>query len=88
MPSFTFLKFYDIIKEKERKRKLMGWIFDYDAAKSNFEDDICWCADSVHCSNIKCFRNDKTRRQKAGVFTYAALKNTDMCPSYFGKENE
>lgn len=42
-------------------------------------DDICWCADSNHCSNIKCFRNDKNRRTKKGLFSYANFKGTEKC---------
>ena len=45
-----------------------------------FEDDICWCSDSHECSCIKCFRNDKTRKTKTGVFTYASFKGTEYCP--------
>ena len=53
-----------------------------------FEDDITWCADSNHCSNIKCYRNDKNRRERAGIFSYAEFKDTEYCPSYFEKEKE
>ncbi len=53
-----------------------------------FDEDICWCSDSCHCSNIKCYRNDKRRKKREGIFTYAAFKGTDNCPSYFKADFE
>lgn len=50
-------------------------------------DDICWCTDSNHCSNIKCFRNDKNRTVKKGLFSYASFKGTKECShSVWGKK--
>ena len=54
----------------ERQEEDMEWI----------HDDICWCSDSYQCSNIKCFRNDKNRRVKEGLFSYASFKGTEDCP--------
>lgn len=50
------------------------------------DDDICWCQNSNECDDLKCYRNDKNRKTKGGLFTYALLKNTDLCPSYFEPE--
>lgn len=47
--------------------------------------DICWCADSNECEDIKCYRHMKNRKREEGVniFTSSCLKGTDLCPSYF-----
>lgn len=43
------------------------------------ESDICWCADSIKCTNTKCFRHLANKNDKERIFTCGSLMGTEYC---------
>ena len=70
--NLKFFRIFDIInyKIREENKFMQMW----------FEDsDICWCADSIKCTNTKCFRHLANKNDKERIFTCGSLMGTEYC---------
>ena len=45
-----------------------------------WESDICWCSDSLVCTNTECFRHLTNKNDEEKIFTCSHLMDTDYCP--------
>lgn len=43
------------------------------------DSDICWCADSIRCTNTECFRHLTNKDDNERIFTCSALMGTEYC---------
>ena len=49
--------------------------------------DICWCSDSMKCTNTKCFRHLTNKNDDERIFTCSALMGTEYCELTKESEN-
>ena len=53
-----------------------------------FDSDICWCADSMRCTKINCFRHLSNKNDEERIFTCGSLMGSEYCLLDKDKEDE